>query len=389
MEVQIFMNNQRWLSQNFFVFFFTWGIFLPYWTGWLVHAKQLTVSEASIVTGCGLLARAASNLFFFPTLAKYVHNKKLNGILALGALVTTVLYIPSTSFVTLFIVTILFSIFYPALLPAIESSAATLVQQGDIHYGKSRSYGSFGFVIAVLMISILTGIFGKQVIYWSMIVGLIGMLLMQQTKTPNVLLISPTKEERVHALSMKKLWQISGFPIVLFIVILLQGAHASYYNYGYIYLEDLHVDPLYMGMIINIAVICEIIYFMKADTLFSTWRSSSLLLLAGAGSTLRWLVIFLFPSVWVFILSQVLPALSFALAHYAFIAYLTKTLPKEHIPNAQGLYSALAMGLSTAVLTFLGGNLYELSPGYAFGAMMICTVPAMLIVLATRNQYHY
>ena len=383
------MNNQRWLSQNFFAFFFTWGIFLPYWTGWLVHAKHLTVSQASIVMGCGLLARAASNLFFFPTLAKYVHNKRINGLLALGALVTTLLYIPCTSFMSLFIVTILFSIFYPALLPAIESSAATLVQQGHVHYGKSRSYGSFGFVVSVLVISMLTGVFGQQAIYWSMVVGLVGMLLMQRTSTPSVLLIPPTKEEREHALSMKTLWKISGFPVVLFIVILLQGAHASYYNYGYIFLEDLHVDPLYIGMIINIAVLCEIVYFMKADTLFSTWRSSSLLLLAGAGSTLRWLVIFLFPCVWVFILSQVLHALSFALAHYAFIAYLTKTLPKEQIPNAQGLYSALAMGLSTAVLTFLGGYLYELSPEYAFGAMIICTVPAILILLATRNKYHY
>ncbi|EAZ84928.1 probable 3-phenylpropionic acid transporter [Bacillus sp. B14905] len=58
-----FMNNQRWLSQNFFTFFITWGIFLPYWTGWLVDAKHLTVSQASVVMGCGLLARATSNLF--------------------------------------------------------------------------------------------------------------------------------------------------------------------------------------------------------------------------------------------------------------------------------------------------------------------------------------
>ncbi|MFJ7953171.1 3-phenylpropionate MFS transporter [Lysinibacillus sp. NPDC096418] len=383
------MNNQRWLSQNFFAFFFTWGIFLPYWTGWLVDAKQLTVSEASLIMGCGLLARAASNLFFFPTLAKYVNNKNLNGILALGALVTALLYIPSTSFTSLFIVTILFSIFYPALLPAIESSAATLVQQNHVHYGKSRSYGSFGFVIAVLIISMLTGVFGKQMIFWSMIVGLIGMLLMQLTATPKVLLAVPTKEDRKQSLSMKTLWKVTGFPVILVILILLQGAHASYYSYGYIYLEDLNVNPLYMGMIINIAVICEILYFMKADTLFTKWRTSSLLLLAGVGSTLRWVLIFLFPNVWIFVFSQILHTLSFALAHYAFIAYLSKTLPKEQIPNAQGLYSALAMGLSTAILTFLGGYLYEISPGLSFLAMIICTVPAIIIILATRKKFQY
>lgn len=143
----------------------TWGIFLPYWTGWLVDAKQLTVSQASVVMGCGLLARAISNLLLFPMLAKYVHNKRLITILAIGSLLTALLYIPSTGFIALLIVTILFSTFYPALLPAVESSAATLVQHSNIHYGKSRSYGSLGFVIAVLIISMLTGAFGKNAIF--------------------------------------------------------------------------------------------------------------------------------------------------------------------------------------------------------------------------------
>lgn len=121
---------------KFLYFFHYMGIFLPYWTGWLVDAKHLTVSQASVVMGCGLLARAISNLFL-STLAKYVHNKRLITILAVGALMTTLLYIPSTSFIMLLIVTILFSVFYPALLPAVESSAATLVQHGNVHYGKA------------------------------------------------------------------------------------------------------------------------------------------------------------------------------------------------------------------------------------------------------------
>lgn len=383
------MNNQRWLSQNFFTFFITWGIFLPYWTGWLVDAKHLTVSQASVVMGCGLLARATSNLFFFPTLAKYVHNKRLITILAVGALLTALLYIPSTGFIALLIVTILFSVFYPALLPAVESSAATLVQHGNIHYGKSRSYGSFGFVIAVLIISMLTGVFGKNIIFLEHDYWVDRHVTYAAISHSKGITCCANKEQRAKSLSMKTLWTIKGFPIVLFIVILLQGAHASYYSYGYIYLEDLQVDPFYMGMIINIAVICEILYFMKADTLLTKWRSSSLLLLAASGSSLRWLLIFMFPNVWVFIASQTLHALSFALAHFAFIRYLTKALPKEQIPNAQGLYSALAMGLSTAILTFLGGYLYEISPGLSFAAMLICTVPAIAILLLTRKKYQY
>ncbi|MEK4230093.1 MFS transporter [Solibacillus sp. FSL H8-0538] len=380
------MNNQRWLSQNFFTFFFTWGVFLPYWTGWLVQAKGLTVSEASMVMGFGLLARAVSTMFVFPLVSKYVSNKKVIILFTIASLVVALLYIPLTSFSSLLVMTLLFSAAYPALLPAVESSAASLMQEGNVHYGKARSLGSFGFVVSVLIISMLTASLGEQAILWSMIIGLIAMLIMQFMPGPAVLAVEPVRRE---ALSMKGLLKIKGFPVVLIIVILLQGAHAAYYNYGYIYLQDLQVNPFYIGMIINVAVIFEILYFLKADTFLARWRPSSLLMLAAIGSTLRWILIFMFPNVWVFILSQALHALSFGVAHFAFIRYISKALPKEQIPNAQGIYSALAMSLSAAVLTLIGGALYEIKPGLAFLGMIVCSIPAIFIILLTRKQYKY
>ena len=207
---------------------------------------------------------------------------------------------------------------------------------------------------------------------------------------PQVLLTKPVKNQKKKALSIRSLWSIKGFPLVLLIVILLQGAHASYYNYGYIYLQDLGVSKYYIGMIINIGVLFEILYFAKADNLFGKWKPASLLILASVGSTLRWLLVAFFPNVWIFILSQSLHALSFGVAHYAFILYITQKLPKEQIPNAQGVYSALALSWSTAILTLLGGSLYEISPSYAFLGMIICTIPALLLALKfqTQKKYH-
>ena len=150
------MNNQRWLSQNFFTFL-SLGAF-SYPTDRLAGGCE-TSNRLAGKCSDGLWAPSSChiNLFFFPTLAKYVHNKRLITILAIGSLLTALLYIPSTGFTALLIVTILFSVFTQHYYP-VESSAATLVQYGNIHYGKSRSYGSFGFVIAVLIISMLTGV---------------------------------------------------------------------------------------------------------------------------------------------------------------------------------------------------------------------------------------
>ena len=383
------MNNQRWLSQNFFVFFITWGIFLPYWTGWLVHAKGLSVTEASLIMGFGLLARGVSTLLAFPLASKYWSSHTVILIFTVSSLVATILYIPSSSFITLSIVTIVFSAVYPALLPAVDSAAGALVQYEGVHYGKSRSYGSLGFVISVLIISMIIGYFGEQAILWSMMAGLCLMLIMGFLPIPTVLLMKPTEKDRKESLTMRSLWKVKSFPIVLLIVILLQGAHASYYNYGYIYLQDLGVNQYYIGMVINIAVIFEIIFFLKADIMFKNWQPSSLLLLAASGSTIRWLLIFLFPNVWVFMISQSLHTLSFGVSHYAFIHYITKNLPKQQLANAQGIYSALAYSLSTAVLTLAGGYLYEISPRLAFLGMIICTVPAILLITVTKRHYEY
>lgn len=383
------MNHQRWLSRSFFVFFLTWGIYLPYWAGWLVETKGLSVTEVSIIMGTGLVARALSTMFVFPIAAKYLSNNRLVVVLIMMSLGATIFYIPMSSFVMLFMVTFIFSAIYPTLLPAIESSAVPLMQLGGVHYGKSRSYGSVGFIISVLIISMLTGYFGETAILWSMLVGLLVLLTVQLLPAPIVLLTKLKKNERRNAYSMRQLFTKKSFVVVLFVVILLQGAHASYYNYAYIYLQDLHVNPFYVGIILNVAVLFEIMYFLKADHVFASWRASSLFLLAAIGSTIRWVLIYLFPNVWMFILSQSLHALSFGVAHYAFIVFITKSLPKEQIPNAQGLYSALGMSLSAAVLTLFGGYLYEINPSLAFLGMTICTIPAIAMIVMTRGKYGY
>ncbi|SOC36379.1 MFS transporter [Ureibacillus acetophenoni] len=382
------MNNQRWLSQNFFIFFFTWGVFLQYWSGWLAEGKGLNVTEVGFIMGMGLIARAIATLFAFPLASKFLSNKKLIVLLVIGSLLITLTYIPANSFTSLFIITFVFSLFYPSLLPAIESGATVLVQEGNVKYGKSRSYGSIGFVVAVFIISGIISVFNENAILWCMIVSLLILLLIQAMPTPASLKVQPTVEDRKGSYSMRGLFKIKGFSLILFIVILLQGALASYYNYSYLYLQFLGVNPIYIGIILNVAVIFEVIYLTKAEV-FSNYRTSTLLLIAAIASTVRWIIIWLFPNVWSFIFSQTLHSLSFAMAHFAFIQYITRTLPKQQFSNAQGIYSALAMSLSAALLTLWGGYLYKIQPGLAFLGMVVFTIPAIILILGTRNRYRY
>jgi len=379
------MNTHRWMSMRFFSFFMTWGIFLPYWTGWMIHTKGLTVSQASLIMSLGLVARGVSTLFAFPNLSGKFSSKALLNGAGIGTLIAILFYIPTASFTGLLIITLVFHFFYPALMPALDSAAGILVQNNQLkHYGKSRQWGSIGFILAGMILSVFTGMLGDKVILWAFLLGTVVLVCLGFMRAPAILSLKPTKEH-IQKGSIFKLFHIKYFGLVLVIVILLQAAHASYYNYGYLYLQEIHAPKYLIGAIINIAVIAEIIFFFIADRKFQKFSVGSLLALAAAGSSLRWILVFAFPNVIVFSFAQTLHACSFAMGHYAFMQYLIKNISPAQIPKAQGIYSALALSWSTALFTVFGGYLYEIEPRYAFIGMIVCTIPAMLLALAYRK----
>ncbi|MCG3087338.1 MFS transporter [Sporosarcina cyprini] len=379
------MNTHRWMSMQFFCFFITWGVFLPYWTGWLTHAKGLTVPQASLIMSFGLIARGLSTLVAFPYLSGKFSSKALLHGAGIGTLIAILFYIPSSSFSSLLIVTLAFQFLYPAMMPALDSAAGLLVQSNQLRdYGKSRQWGSIGFILAGIILSIFTAMLGDHVILWAFLLGIVVFVSLGFLRAPDILATKPPVDLEQKG-GILKLFRIKHFGLVLSTVILLQAAHASYYNYGYLFLQEIHAPKYLIGVIINISVLAEIIFFANADRRFNKFSVGSLLAIAALGSTLRWILLFAFPNVIVFSIAQTLHAFSFAMAHYAFMKYLIKHISPVQIPKAQGVYSALALSWSTAIFTIFGGFLYEIEPRYAFIGMIASTIPAMILALVYRK----
>ncbi|QSO52670.1 MFS transporter [Alicyclobacillus curvatus] len=375
------MNIHNWMSGRFFSFFLTWGIFLPYWTGWMISTRGITVSQASLIMGLGLVVRGLSTLWAFPYFSnKYSIKTVLNGM-TFGTLLVVLGFSVARSFDGLLLATLLLNLFYPTLMPALDSTAGTLIQSKHLrHYGKARSWGSIGFVVGGTVLTFFTSMLGDKVILWAMLIGTLIFSGLSLMKSPAVLSEKPDFKKSKKS-GMQHIFRIKHFGLVLAIVILLQAAHASYYSFGYIYLQDIHAPKYLIGVIINIAVIAEILFFTIADRYFHQFSIGSLLTVAALGSTARWIVVFSFPNVMVFALSQIFHAASFAMVHYAFMKYLIKNVPHSLVSKVQGLYSAFALSWGTAVLTIFSGFLYQIEPKYAFVGMVVCTVPALLLAL--------
>ena len=371
------MNVQQWMSVRFFLFFMGWGIFLPYWTGYLVDGKGLSIEQASIMMSIGLIMRGISTVTLYPMMKKTASDLRVLQWVSAAALVLACSYIPAQGYVALLLITALFNFFFPMLMPALDATAGSLTQHSNLRYAKARSYGSMGFICMVLIISMLSGAFGDQLF----LIGMIGVLsvftALTWTKAPESVRLAP--EPTAERASFKKLFQVRYFPLVLLLAILLQGAHAAYYNYGYLYLQELGVSKYYIGMIINVSVLFEIALFTYADRLFKKWTPGMMFALAAAGSTIRWCIIYLFPNVEMFIVSQLFHSLSFALAHYAFMRFITLHVPTHYLPTAQGLYATFAQSFATALMTFFATYLYTMSMQTAFLGMIVFTIPAFFI----------
>ncbi|MDF2558472.1 MAG: 3-phosphoglycerate kinase [Bacillales bacterium] len=379
------MNTQKWMNIQFFSFFMSWGVFLPYWTGWMIHTKGITVSQASLIMSVGLATRGITTLFVYPYLSGKCSSKNLLNGMAFGTLLAIIFYIPANTFLMLMVVTIVLHLFFPTLMPALDSAAGVLVQNNKLqHYGKSRSWGSIGFVVAGIFLTVLTGVYGEKMIFWALLIGTFAFSCLGIMKAPADL-YKRSQKRMDKSKSILKLVQYKHFGIVLLIVILLQAAHASYYNYGYIYLQHIKAPKYLVGMILNIAVISEIVFFMIADRKFQNLTVGSLLSIATLGSTVRWIILFTFPNIFAFCIAQTLHACSFAMGHYAFMKYLIKNIPHDQIPRAQGIYSSLALSWGTAFLTIFGGYLYDIEPRYAFLGMIVFTIPSLLVSLIYKK----
>ncbi|KUP04394.1 3-phenylpropionic acid transporter [Bacillus coahuilensis m2-6] len=376
------MNTQTWLSFRFFAIFFTWGIFVPFWTSWLVTNKGLSVTTVSTIMAVGMMARALSSFLVFPKLSqKWTLSSILNGV-TLSSVLALLLFIPFQNVGLLILFMVLLNLIYPLLLPLVESMGAMMAKDEGISYGASRAWGSLGYTAALLVVGWVISLWNEDAIFYLILVGLVGILFMGIQKSP-ASIKAPRKQER---LSFRELLQSKRFIYGLLAVVIIQGSHAAYYNYGVLYLKDLNVSSGSIGLFLNVAVIAEIIFFRYADKIVGNVSSSWTIGAAGLLAMVRWGLLFLFPSTAIFLGSQFLHAGSFALAHFGFMRLMYSELKSDLVPSAQGVYTSL-IGLLTAVCTFAGGLLYDIAPTFAFLGMVLFVIPSLYLSFVVLAKY--
>ena len=380
------MSSKTWLSTNYFLQFLVTGTFLPFWMVYLTSVKNLSVLEASSIFSMLYIARVISGIFLSPYLIKK-YNIDITLKLSVGiGLILAVSYGFTNEKIVLGLITFLFGMIYFMVSPLVEGLASLFLREENIDYGKARTYGSLGFTVIGIIIGGILGYVGNEALYYILIflvaLYLVFMFLPQPKLVKNLSLEEPdTKKEKESLYS----WVLKDRNAILLIitVFLYQLSHTAYNNYNALYLESMNISAKWLsGVILNVSVIAEIIFFIFSKRLVKRIKPKNLMIFAGVCAIIRWGALAMFHNIYVFTIMQTFHAITFAVAHIAFILILNKDYNNKEIIDMQNLYTAICFQLSMAVGLYIMGALWDISTSYVFYASAIIAVIGT--VVATR-----
>ena len=383
------MSSKTWLSTNYFLQFLVTGTFLPFWMVYLTSVKNLNVLEASSIFSMLYIARVISGIFLSPYLIKK-YNIDITLKLSVGiGLILAVSYGFTNEKIVLGLITFLFGMIYFMVSPLVEGLASLFLREENIDYGKARTYGSLGFTVIGIIIGGILSYVGNEALYYILIflvaLYLVFMFLPQPKLVKNLSFEEPNAKKEKESLYS---WVLKDRNAILLIItiFLYQLSHTAYNNYNALYLESMNISAKWLsGVILNVSVIAEIIFFIFSKRLVKRIKPKNLMIFAGVCAIIRWGALAMFHNIYVFTIMQTFHAITFAVAHIAFILILNKDYNNKEIIDMQNLYTAICFQLSMAVGLYIMGALWDISTSYVFYASAIIAAVGTLVAMRLKE----
>jgi PPP family 3-phenylpropionic acid transporter len=263
-------------------------------------------------------------------------------------------YFSLYDFYMLLVSNILFGIGLSLVLPYVE--LISLQEVGKERYGKSRLFGSLGFMgTALILVKHLSSadVALNYLLILTFATVLFAFLVVKNTSSKE----EETKSHTHHLSVLKdyKLWV--GF-------IFMQIGFGAFYNFYTIYETSYGISMDMTVYLWSFGVIIEIImlYFQGGLLQKNLLNIIRFTILATA---IRWLLVFLYPqNLYIMFFAQSIHALSFALFHSASISFLFHLYKNK--PLAQQMFSGLSYGLGSLLGALISGYIYQYLPKYLF-----------------------
>jgi MFS transporter, PPP family, 3-phenylpropionic acid transporter len=353
------------LSAFYFFYFAAVGVYVIFMPK-VLHDIGYSAFDIGIVFALAPLMRFATPFLFL----KHIKlNKNVFKIaLLLSIFSSSLFYLTINHFYLFLINNAILGVCLSLILPYIE--VISLKELGNDRYGKSRLFGSIGFmVISIVLAKFLTEPFVALHYYLItniLTVGFALWLLRFDIDTSQ----NSTQEDKKFSLLTHWAFWLSLF--------LMQMSFGAFYNFFTIYETEHGMSIEMTSYLWSFGVVCEILMlYFQAPIL----KNNLLLIIkfSVAVTTLRWFLLYLYPdSLSITFFTQSLHAFSFGLYHSAVIIYLYSLYSNKKL--AQQFMYGVAYGL--------GGFCGAIVAGYWYGEnlFLYSSIISLLGFLAVSMQ---
>ncbi len=333
------------LSAFYFFYFAAVGVYVIFLPKVLLDVGYST-ADIGITLALAPLMRFATPFLFL----KHINlDQKVFRIALVTAIISAMLfYITIDNFYLFIINNSILGICLSLLLPYIETIALTKL--GKQQYGKSRLYGSIGFMLIALLLAKFLHTPYIALHYYLTLTVLTAVFSFLLLKYDSI-------HENTTKIKSKKIFSILKYWPFWLSLFLMQISFGGFYNFFTIYETNQGISLETISYLWSFGVICEIIMLYFQGPLLK----NNLLLVIKICifiTIIRWLLLYLFAdSLLITFFAQAMHAFSFALYHSAIILCLYSLYKDKKL--AQQFMFGVAYGLGGFLGAILSGLLYS------------------------------
>lgn len=369
------------LSGFYFFYYASLGALVPYWS---VYLKALGFGPGRIGE---LIAIVAATKIVAPNIWGWIADRRGRGmqivrLASLAALVSFTGVFLAQGFLWMALVMTAFSFFWNAALPQFEANTFNHLGDQPHRYSNIRLWGSIGFIVTVVGTGALLGHLGPQTL------PVLILVLFAAIWVTSLTVPERTRRGVVAASTpLTRLLRQGPVVALLAIIFLNQIGHGPYYAFFTIYMEQHGVASGAVGLLWALGVVAEVGVFLVMYRWLPRFGAGTLLALALALATLRWLIIAAVPEhIGLILAAQTLHAASFGVVHAAAIHLVHRMFTGRNQGRGQALYSSVSFGAGGALGSLMAGYLWEGFGGSAsyLGAAAAAGLGTLVAVFAAR-----
>ncbi len=376
-----------WVSVYFFGFFFIYSYFLPFWSPWL-DSRGVNSEQIGLILGGSLGVRCLTNLLVATRLKNLKHLVLVLRGLLVGMLISSIILLFCGSTVWLLaLMTMIFSVFMAPAMPLSDVLAIRYASDRQLDYGKSRLWGSIGFLIGTAVSGYVIDSAGPDAILWMVIAGLTCTFL-YSLKTPTPRINIQETGASVMQWPMMKVLSDREVLWLLLVTSIIHGSHSAYYGFSVLFWQQQGVETHLIGYLWAFGVLAEIILFNYSWWLVKQFSVRALFIIAATGVVFRWSILGSVAQFELLMISQALHAMTFGVCHVAVTQFI-QSKPQQMAVPLQSIYNAVPVSAAVAVMTAVTGFYFDEMQANVFYGMAGMGVIALLICLRKPEPIRY